>query len=198
MAKQLEVAWDDAVNALSEALADISPIRDIPIVGIGGGVGSGKTSLARRLGGTVVSVDDYNRDFCDLRSRNFDLPDTADLVLLGDHLAQLARGGEVQAPQWSHLTHKRSGTRSMKAAQFVVCEGLHALSETVVGVMDLAVFVVASTSVRRNRWRLIEERGERSWGVDRALEYFDNIAEPTFEKYRRQYMDSADILVLND
>lgn len=106
------------------------------IVGIAGGTGSGKTTLARSIQQGVgersilIQHDWYYRDMAelstDLRARvNFDHPDSLENELLIEHLQTLKRGELVEAPQYDFTTHSRlDETMRIDPRPVVVVEGI--------------------------------------------------------------------------
>ena len=173
-----------------------------PVVGITGRVGSGKSTLARAIrdlagGGLVLTTDDYLPDYDRVPFEHRDDPAHAALDELAQHLQHLREQGAAEIPSWSFHTHRREGTRRVEAAGLVICEGIHALHPMVAGVLDLRVFVHASPETRWARWEAIELAGERGWGVEKAREHFDRVAEPTFERHEPAYRAAADLIVVH-
>jgi len=180
------------------AILALAPAEGPWLVGITGPVGSGKSMLAERLGGVVVRTDDYLPDYDGLPEHERDLPERADLGLLGEHLRALAAGRGVEAPVWCFQEHRRVGTRRVEPGRLIVCEGIHALDARVAGIHHLRVYVEAGAAVRWRRWERIEQERERGWGVEAARAYFERVAEPTFRARAAGYRASAHLIVDND
>lgn len=189
-------SWSDAPDRIVRLLFERTG-RAGGVVGIGGPVGAGKSTLAARLGGLVVRTDDYLPNYDELPEHERDDPRHADLGALARHLADLRHGAEVEAPVWCFKTHRRVGVRHLSPRPLVVCEGIHALHPTVRPVLDVSAFVDAPPDDRWARWEAIEARGERGWGVERARAYFHTVAEPTFARAAAEYRAIADLIVLN-
>ena len=91
------------------------------VIGVAGGTGSGKTTVAqeilRRAGTGQISLiqhDAYYKDLGDLpppqrAMQNFDHPDALDNGLLIAHLKELKAGRVVQIPVYDFTTHTRTG-----------------------------------------------------------------------------------------
>src|SRR5262245_22459086 len=107
------------------------------LVGIAGGSGSGKTSLALVLGHALrpaivarIAQDAYYRDRSSLppaaRVRlNFDIPEALDLDLFVDDLRTLRRGERVWPPRYCFVTHCRHGRdEPIGPADIVLVDGL--------------------------------------------------------------------------
>ncbi len=172
------------------------------VVGITGRVGSGKSTLARAIrdlagGGLVLTTDDYLPDYDAVAFEHRDDPAHAALDELASHLEQLRTTGAARIPTWSFHTHRREGTRPVSAEGLVICEGIHALHGAVASVYDLRVFVQADAATRWARWEAIELAGERGWGVEKAREHFDRVAEPTYERHEPAYRAAADVIVIH-
>src|SRR3954471_17229688 len=90
------------------------------VMGIAGGSGSGKTTVAQRVAAslpaasvTIIEHDAYYRDRPDLTydercQLNFDHPESLETELLVQHLAGLRRGEPVAVPIYDFKTHRRA------------------------------------------------------------------------------------------
>jgi uridine kinase len=208
----ITVGWEEAAERLLAAAAEIrcrrtrvfDPASEDPpgsrhsiVIGVTGPVGSGKSLLASRLSACVVSTDDYLPDYDRVEPDQRDLPEHADLDQLAADLSSLRAGLPTPIPIWSFQSHRREGRRSVVPTDVIVCEGLHAVHARVRARLDLAVFVDSPRSVRWSRWEAIERAGLRGWGVEKAREHFDLVAEPTFSRFEREYRAAADVIVMN-
>jgi len=158
-------------------------------MGIAGGTGSGKTTVAANLvqgvpSGAAVLVDHdaYYRDRSRLpraeRERvNYDHPDAIETELLVAHLAELRAGRGVDVPQYDFREHaRRPETRRVEPAPVVMVEGILVLAdERLRAQLDLKLFVDTDADIRlmRRLSRDMELRGR------------------TFAQVRDQYFDSV-------
>ena len=131
-------------------------------VGIAGGTGAGKTTLARRLAETlgdavVLDMDSYYLDrsgmSAEARARvNFDEPDAIDMSLLVEHLRLLRAGQPIEKPRYSFETHERIGVEPVTPAAVVLVEGLLALWwDDLRSAFDLKIYLDAPDEVRLGR-----------------------------------------------
>ncbi|RNC81576.1 MAG: hypothetical protein ED559_07235 [Phycisphaera sp.] len=188
---------DEAVAQLIEAVAERRSSRRL-VLAVGGPVGSGKSTLAERLGGTVVTTDDYLPDYEKTEYELRDEPDSSDLPRLAEDLQTLQETGRGDIPRWCFHEHRRVDCRVIEAGDLIICEGLFALHPLIASVTDIRVLVRADRDVRWDRWERIEQAGERGWGVDRARDHFNRIADPTYAKHAHLYERDLDYIVLNN
>jgi uridine kinase len=159
------------------------------VIGIGGGSGSGKTTIAQSIVESIghdrvalIQHDAYYRDLTHLpleeRAKvNYDHPDSLETELLVEHLRDLRAGRPVERPVYDFTVHNRSDeTVRVEPSPVVVIEGIVVLYEqTLRELMDLKVYVDTDPDLRivRRLHRDIEERGR------------------SFESVRRQYLDTV-------
>ena len=107
------------------------------VIGIAGGTGSGKTTVARRLfeslhldSSAFLDQDSYYKDLGHLsleeRKRiNFDHPDSLDNDLLVAHIQRLVRGEAVEKPTYDFAAHTRAArTVRVEPRRVVLVEGI--------------------------------------------------------------------------
>jgi len=145
------------------------------VVGIAGGTGSGKTTLAQKLADAMpagrcalIEHDAYYHDLSHLppdqrAGVNFDHPSALDSGLLVDQLRQLRDGTPVEVPIYDFATHtRRRDTRTVRAARVIIVEGILVFSEPALrDQMDIKIFVDTDADIRlmRRIRRDLEERG---------------------------------------
>ena len=107
------------------------------VIGIAGGTGSGKTTVARKIcenmpdkAVNTLEHDSYYRNLSDLSYEqacelNFDHPDALETTLLIEHLKLLRQGESVQVPIYDFTTHsRRADSRHVDACPVIVVEGI--------------------------------------------------------------------------
>lgn len=145
------------------------------ILGIAGGTGSGKTTIADKVAaafsaGSVVRIehDWYYRDRSDLTfdertQLNYDHPEALETELLVEHLKELREGRGVSVPQYDFKTHARKREpRDIDAAPVVIVEGILTFVDPALrALLDIKIFVDTDADIRafRRIRRDIEQRG---------------------------------------
>ncbi len=179
------------------------------IIGIAGGTGSGKTTVARsvidRLGSdkvTFISQDNYYKDHSHLSLAereliNYDHPLAFDNELLIEHLNCLKKGQVAQAPVYDFTVHARSvvDTVELKPNNIAILEGLHLLSdENLRNELDIKVFVDTDPDVRilRRVVRDIEERGRTIRSIHNQ---YLNTVKPMHEAFIEPSKKYADLII---
>ncbi len=176
------------------------------LIGIAGGTGAGKTTVARQVTDGVESVrvlplDNYYRDRAsidpDERARiNYDHPDAFDWPLVGEHLDALAAGEAIEMPQYDFERHVRTDeTVPVEPGAVVVLEGILALYDDAVRErLDLQLYVETDADVRvlRRLRRDIEERGRSLEGV---VDQYLSTVKPMHERFVRPTRRNADLII---
>jgi len=144
------------------------------IVGIAGGTGSGKTTVAHKLAaampGRSVTIE-HDAYYCDLghlpfderAAINFDHPSSLESSLLVEHLRELRAGRAVELPMYDFATHtRRAETRRVEPARVIIVEGILVFTEPALReLMDVKIFVDTDPDIRlmRRIRRDLEQRG---------------------------------------
>ena len=178
------------------------------LLGVAGGSGSGKTTVAERLAGLIggselalVRLDAYYRDRNHLpveerAAINYDHPDAFDWPLLLDHVQALLDGLEVQVPVYDFATYLRLRDRvALAPARVVVVEGILVLYEPELRErFDLRVFVDTDADVRFIR-RLERDLAERERSVESVIEQYLDTVRPSHDQFIEPSKRYADVIV---
>ena len=177
----------------------------VRVIGIAGGTGSGKTtianSLAENLDAAVIRIDDYYRPlnhltFEEREQVNFDAPEAIDHVLLLEHLTLLWQGHPIEKPHYDFTRHTRAVFGDVVTPKAVIIvEGLFALHWAEVNALyQTSIFVETPKDVRfaRRLKRDIEERGRDEAEVTFR---FNSHVNPMHEIYVQPTMMKADLVV---
>ncbi len=145
------------------------------VIGIAGGTGSGKTTVAHALAAAMPEgrcvVIEHDAYYKDLSTRtpeeraqvNFDHPDSLDSALLADHLRRLRGGEPVDVPIYDFVTHtRRPETRRVAPAPLIIVEGILVFVEDALrDQLEIKIFVDTDADIRliRRIRRDLEQRG---------------------------------------
>lgn len=178
------------------------------IVGIAGGSGAGKTTVARTIAEkfskenvNYLSQDWYYRDLShlspeELERKNLDHPSAFDNELLLLHLKRLKEGQCVEVPGYDFNTHTRKEKTSiMQPKAVLILEGILILAiEKVRSIIDLKVFVDADPDIRLIR-RLERDIKERGSSFDETIKRYLTTVKPMHEAFVEPSKMLADIIV---
>ncbi|REK74305.1 uridine kinase [Paenibacillus paeoniae] len=179
------------------------------IIGIAGGTGSGKTTVARSVIDnqgtdkvTFISQDNYYKEQSQLSMEereivNYDHPLAFDNELMIEHLLLLKQGQPAYAPVYDFTTHARFKDRQIELlpSRIVILEGLHVLfDERLRELLDIKVFVDTDPDVRilRRVLRDIEERGRT---IQSIHDQYLNTVKPMHEAFIEPSKKYADIIL---
>ena len=177
-------------------------------IGICGGTGSGKTTIARSIVEAVgcervvlVEQDSYYRNLADMplderHQANFDHPDSIDSDMLVNHLMRLKQGLTVEMPLYDFVTHTRSDRiEIIEPKPVVIVEGILIFSEPrVLDLLDVRVFVDTPDDVRLMR-RLRRDITERGRTFERTLEQYERTIRPMHFEFVVPSKRHADIII---
>ncbi|MGF1668778.1 MAG: uridine kinase [Acidimicrobiia bacterium] len=182
------------------------------IIGVAGGSGSGKTTIAEALveaikpppdkpGVAYIKHDAYYRHRSDLTSEersllNYDHPDSLETDLLVRHLEALRSGLPFDQPVYDFSTHQRSpATVTVVPASVVVLEGILVLAERDLrAMMDLRVYVDTDADLRLAR-RLERDIMERGRSAESVLAQYLSTVRPMHVEFVEPSKRHADIII---
>ena len=178
------------------------------IIGIAGGTGSGKTTVARAIYDRVgkdriewISHDSYYRNFDGYSPEqrhqiNFDHPDSLETELLTRHLDVLAKGSSVEVPVYDFATHSRkSETQRVEPRKVVIVEGILVLAEAELRKrIDIKLFVDTPADIRfvRRLTRDIESRGR---SLQSVIQQYLTTVRPMHEEFVEPSKRYADLII---
>jgi uridine kinase len=159
-------------------------IQPVPIViGIAGGSGSGKTTVANKILDRVgadriayLSHDAYYRDLTHLSQAhriavNFDHPDSLETELMSRHIQELKSWQPIDLPIYDFTRHRRTEqTIRVEPQRVILVEGILIFAEpTLRDLFDVKIFVDTDADLRliRRMQRDITERGRTTETVIR-------------------------------
>ncbi|WP_435333045.1 uridine kinase [Haloarchaeobius sp. TZWWS8] len=177
------------------------------VIGIAGGTGAGKTTVAREVADTVgeavtrIPLDNYYEDNTHLEMEereqvNYDHPDAFEWELLVDQLDSLLMGQSIEMPQYDFSIHNRKEeTVTVEPSDVIVVEGIFALYDPdVIDMCDLRVYVETDADVRilRRIRRDVIERGRELGGV---IDQYLSTVKPMHEQFVAPSKKNADVII---
>ncbi len=178
------------------------------IIGIAGGTGSGKSTVARNVAAALgdasvafIDMDAYYLDHRDLtfeerRKLNWDHPNAFDWDLLVQQLATLSRGSAIDKPVYDFVQHLRSDeTVGIPAADVVVIDGILLFVDARVrDLCDVKVFVDADADERLIR-RIRRDMAKRGRPLAEILEQYLATVQPMHLEFVEPSKRYADVIV---
>ena len=181
--------------------------KEIMVIGIAGGTGSGKTTLMDNLishfqgNVTVLSHDNYYKRHDELtyeeRTKvNYDEPNALETDLMARHLDILRNGGSIDCPVYDFSTHNRSEkTIRIDPKPVIIVEGILIFeNQELRDLMDIRIFVDTDADVRlcRRIKRDVEARGR---SLDSVLTQYQETVKPMHERYVEPSKKFANLVV---
>ena len=178
------------------------------VIGIAGGTGSGKTTVARRIydslhldSAVFLDHDSYYRELDHLpmeerRRVNFDHPDSLDNDLLVAHLERLLEREPIDKPVYDFAAHTRAPqTARIEPRDVILVEGILLFAEPRLrDLFDLKIFVDTEADVRfiRRLRRDLEMRGRT---VESVIEQYLGTVRPMHFEFVEPTKRYADIII---
>ncbi|NIA23783.1 MAG: uridine kinase [Proteobacteria bacterium] len=179
------------------------------IIGIAGGTGSGKTTVAKKIRNTIIGKhtvvmmqqDSYYRDhsnipFEEREKINYDHPDSIDIELLIKHLKTLISGSYIDVPIYDFTTHTRKvKTKRENPVDIVIIEGILIFTNKELReLFDYKIFVDTPGDIRFIR-RLKRDLVERNRTVNSVIEQYLTTVRPMHIEFVEPSKQFADIII---
>lgn len=178
------------------------------VIGIAGGTGSGKTTVAqnivRRLeldSVTILQQDAYYRDLAALAPaqrelRNFDHPDSVEHVLFAEHLLGLKDGREVDQPVYDFTRHVRMpDSVRLGPGDVIIAEGILLFHfPEIREILDIQVYVDTPPDIRLLR-RINRDIRERGRTLESVTEQYLRTVRPMHEEFVEPSKRYADVII---
>lgn len=178
------------------------------LIGIAGGTGSGKTSVAREITRNIspenillIEQDNYYKDQTQLTMAqrvltNYDHPNAFDNDLLLEHLHQLLDGQAIEKPTYNFAEHTRSTyTEHLEPKQVIILEGILVLEdERLRDLMDIKIFVDTDADVRVIR-RILRDIKERGRSIESVVEQYMGVVRPMHMQFIEPTKKYADLII---
>lgn len=178
------------------------------ILGVAGGTGSGKTTVARALLEGVgrqrlafLAQDSYYQNFVwdhpdQLAKHNFDHPSAIDTERLVEDLQALKAGKPIEAPVYDFVNHRRKDvTVRVEPRTVVMVEGILLFAEpSIRELLDFKIYVDTDSDVRLMR-RIQRDMQERGRKLDDILRQYMATVRPMHLEFVEPSKRWADVIV---
>jgi uridine kinase len=177
------------------------------VIGIAGGTGAGKTTVARLVGRSVgdsvtrIPLDNYYEDLSHLpmaerEGVNYDHPSAFEWELIREQLSSLLEGSPIEMPTYNFEVHNRTDeTTRVEPTDVVIVEGIFALyDEAVRELCDLRLYVETDADVRILR-RIERDVIERGRDLEGVIDQYLSTVKPMHEQFVEPTKKHADLIV---
>lgn len=178
------------------------------VIGIAGGSGSGKTTVAQeilqRVGPDRIAFlqhDSYYKDLSGLPPAqraevNFDHPNSLETELLIQHIASLREGKAVEVPIYDFSIHTRTArTFTVQPRRVILVEGILIFVEAALREMfDVKIFVDTDSDMRFIR-RLERDIAERGRTTESVIKQYQLTVRPMHLEFVEPSKRYADIII---
>jgi uridine kinase len=186
----------------------ISAMASSFVIGVGGGSGSGKTTVVRRIVDslgpeqvTLLQHDRYYRDRNDLlleerAALNYDHPNSLETDLLVRHVRDLKKGKPVDVPTYDFTRHARlSETETFQPRRALIVEGILVFTDAALrDLMDIKVFVDTDSDTRFIR-RLQRDVAERGRTMESVIDQYQGTVKPMHLEFVEPSKRYADVII---
>ena len=183
-------------------------MKDVVVIGVAGGTGSGKSTLVKRLqeafrNDDVATIchDFYYKAHPELtyeeRTKlNYDHPDAFDTWLMVEHIKALKDGKTVECPTYSFVEHNRAEqTLTVEPSKVIIVDGILIFeNEELRNIMDIKVFVDTDADVRLAR-RILRDVRERGRSMESVISQYTTTVKPMHEQFVEPTKRKADLIV---
>ena len=182
-------------------------MKDVMVIGIAGGTGSGKTTITKRLmerfkdDVSVIYHDNYYKahhhmTYEERAKLNYDHPDAFETELLVEAVKELKRGNSVQCPVYDYTIHDRSDkTVTIKPAKVIIVEGILIFQcKELCRQMDIKIYVDTDADVRILR-RIVRDVRDRGRSLESVVNQYLNTVKPMHEQFVEPSKRNADIII---
>lgn len=181
-------------------------MREVKVIGITGGSGSGKSTIVKRIGEVCkdfvfIPQDNYYKsaEFINnqnITDYNFDRPDAIDSELLRSHLEALKNWQGIDMPQYDFVHHRRTEkTVHMDPAPLVIVEGLMILYEPDIrNLLDLKIYVDTPDDIRFIR-RMLRDIHDRGRTLESVVKQYLEAVRPGHASFIEPTKEYADIII---
>ena len=183
-------------------------MKDVVVIGVAGGTGSGKSTLVKRLqeafkNDDVATIchDFYYKAHPELtyeeRTKlNYDHPDAFDTWLMVEHIKALKEGKAVECPTYSFVEHNRAEeVMPVNPSKVIIVDGILIFeNEELRNIMDIKVFVDTDADVRLAR-RILRDVRDRGRSMESVISQYTTTVKPMHEQFVEPSKRYADVII---
>ena len=163
-------------------------------IGISGGTGSGKTTIAKTLvkqlgeSAALFEMDCYYKDVSHLSKEeilayNFDHPDAMDFALMKEHLELLKKGESILKPLYKFEGHARLfRTEVFVPEKYIIVEGIFAFHPELLDLYDYRIFVDVPEEIRLQR-RVLRDKEDRGRSEEEVMAQYLKTVKPMHDTF---------------
>lgn len=177
------------------------------VIGIAGGTGSGKTTIAKKLieafsgDCAVLSHDFYYKaneemSFEERAKQNYDHPNSLDTDYMVEQLKELKEGKTIQHPTYDFSNHaRRPNLQTLESSNIIIVEGILIFeNEKLRDLIDIKLFVDTDADVRFIR-RLTRDVKLRGRTIESVIEQWLTTVKPMHEQFIEPSKRYANLIV---
>lgn len=183
-------------------------MKDCIIIGVAGGSGSGKTTVANNLvkafkaeDAVLVEQDAYYRELLNMSIEekakvNFDHPDSIEFELLRKHLETLKEGKSIDRPIYDFTTHSRKeGAVRINSSKIIIVEGILIFAVPEIReLLDVKIFVDTDADEMILR-RIERDMNERGRSFESVKNQYLTTVKPMFLEFCEPSKRYADVII---
>lgn len=178
------------------------------LIGITGGTGSGKSTIAKEIFSqfneeciAMIEQDSYYKDQTHLSMEervktNYDHPKAFDNDLLVEHLKNLLEGKAIDKPIYDFAIHTRvPEVCRVESREIIIVEGILILEDPRIReLLDIKIYVDTDADVRIIR-RLVRDINERGRTVESVINQYLSVVKPMHNQFTEPTKKYADIII---
>ena len=182
-------------------------MKDIIVIGIAGGTGSGKSTLIKKIKEefhdeiTILSHDFYYKQHDDIsfeerKKLNYDHPNAFDTDLMIEHVRRLAAVETIERPVYDFTIHNRiNETVLVRPAKVIVVEGILIFeNKELLDLFDIKVFIDTDADVRIIR-TILRDVNERGRTLESVVHQYLTTVKLMHEQFVEPSKKYADIII---
>lgn len=178
------------------------------LIGITGGTGSGKSTVASEIYKSfnedciaMIEQDSYYKDqshltFEERIKTNYDHPNAFDTSLLVEHLSMLLNKDTIEKPIYDFKEHnRRKDTIRVEWRDIIIVEGIMILQDIELrNLLDIKIYVDTDDDVRIIR-RIIRDINERGRTIESVVKQYLNVVKPMHSQFIEPTKKYADLII---